>query len=74
MSPRLVICLILSALAGLGAAAGTILSGFGLLLALVAYSGTGSVTLFALAIAVMPRPATASRPAMLAAPAHQPLA
>lgn len=74
MSLRLVACLFVSALVGLGAAAATIAAGLGLLLALLAYSFTASATLLVLALATMPRKARPPRPALLPAPSHHEIA
>lgn len=68
MTQRLVVCLFGSALLGAGAAIWSVAAGLGVLLALLAYSGTSSVSLFTLALATMPRERTAHRPALLPAP------
>ena len=74
MRPRLVICLILSALAGTGAAVFSLIGGLGVLLALLVYSGTTSLTLLGLAVATMPREPKPARPALLPAPGHHTVA
>jgi hypothetical protein len=69
VSPRLVVCMILSALVGTGAAALCLLGGLGVIVALLAYSGTTSITLFVLAVVTaedeVSKPA---RPSLLPAP------
>lgn len=74
MNPRLVICLLVSALFGVGSAAFSVVSGFGVLVALVAYSGTSSVSLLALAVATMPRARAGRRAALLPAPGRHTVA
>ena len=72
VKPRLVICLFVSTLLGVGAAAYSVIGGLGVLVALLAYSGTASVALFGLALLTMPREhkADADHPALLPAPGH----
>lgn len=74
MNPRLVICLLVSALFGVGSAAFSVVSGFGVLVALVAYSGASSVSLLALAVATMPRARAGRRTALLPAPGRHTVA
>jgi hypothetical protein len=61
VNPRLLICLIAAALAGVGAAATVVISGLGFVIALIAYSLTSSVVLVCLAIASAPREAMTRR-------------
>ena len=76
MTPRLVICLFVSALLGVGAATYSLIGGLGMLVALLAYSGTASVALFALAFVTMPREraADADCPGLLPAAGHSNIA
>ena len=70
MKPRLVICLFVSALLGVVAAAYAVIGGLGMLVALFAYSGTASVVLLGLSVVTMPRERKAHRPALLPEPGH----
>lgn len=67
MNPRLVLCLFAAALIGVVAAAVSLASGLGVLVALLVYSGASSVSLLGLALAAMPRERKAQRPALLPA-------
>lgn len=64
MRPRLVICMIVSAFAGVAAAGLSLFGGLGFIVAILVYSATTSVTLLALAIATMPREPKPARPAL----------
>lgn len=70
MKPRLVVCLCLSALLGVGAAAYCVIGGLGVVIAILAYSGTASVSLLALALVTMPREPKADRSVIAPAPFH----
>lgn len=74
LNPRLVLCLVAAALVGVGAAVVAVASGLGVLVALFAYSGASSVSLFGLALATMPREPRAARPALLPAPGRHTVA
>ena len=67
MTPRLVIFLFVSALVGVGAAVASVVSGLGVVVALLAYCGASSVSLLGLAVAAMPRAQRAPRGALLPA-------
>ena len=62
MHPRLVTCLLVSALAAVTAAAYAGIAGAGWLLVLLTYSGTGSVVLLVLATLVRPGETREPRP------------
>ena len=69
MNARLVTCLFVATLSGVGASVFAVVSGAGLLVALFAYSGTSSASLLGLAFATALRQHK-PRPALLPAPAH----
>jgi len=61
-------CLIVSALVGLGAAGASVVFGLGVLVAFLVYSATSSLAVVLLSLAMMPRRANAPRPALRPAP------
>ncbi len=69
LNARLVTCLFVATLSGVGASVFAVVSGAGLLVALAAYSGTSSASLLGLAFATALRQHK-PRPALLPAPAH----